>query len=77
MKILSPITENADIANKKYVDDNIPTVPVTDVKINNTSILSSGSANIVTNTAYNASSNKIATMTDIANAITTALNTPV
>ena len=38
---------------------------VSDVKINNTSIVSSGVANFVTNTAYNASSNKIATMSDI------------
>lgn len=36
----------------------------TDVRINNTSITSGGVANIVTNTAYNASSNKIATMSD-------------
>ena len=39
--------------------------PVTDVKINNTSIVSSGVANFVTNTAYNASTNKIATMSDL------------
>lgn len=38
---------------------------VSDVKINNTSIVSSGVANIVTNTAYNSSTNKIATMSDI------------
>lgn len=37
----------------------------TDVQINGTSITSSGVANIVTNTAYNASSNKIATMSDL------------
>ena len=37
----------------------------TDVQINGTSITSGGVANIVTNTAYNASSNKIATMSDI------------
>jgi hypothetical protein len=37
----------------------------TDVKINGTSITSSGVANIVTNTAYNASTNKIATMNDL------------
>lgn len=49
----------------------------TDVQINGTSIVSSGTANILTNTAYNASTNKIATMTDISNAITTALNTSV
>ena len=39
--------------------------PVTDVKINNTSIVSSGVANFATNTAYNASTNKIATMSDL------------
>jgi len=77
MKILAPITENQDIPNKKYVDDNIPSIPVSDVKINNTSILSGEEANIVTNTPYNASTNPMATMTDIANAITTTLNTPV
>lgn len=65
MKILSPITENKDIANKKYVDDSIPSVPVTDVKINGTSIVSDDVANIVTNSAYNASTNKIATMSDV------------
>ena len=37
----------------------------TDVRINGTSITSSGVANIVTNTAYNASTNKIATMNDL------------
>ena len=45
--------------------DQIPSVPVQDVQINGTSILSSGNANILTNTAYNASSNKIATMSDL------------
>lgn len=37
----------------------------TDVQINGTSITSGGVANIITNSAYNASSNKIATMSDI------------
>lgn len=146
MKILSPITENKDIANKKYVDDIIPldfygqgisiprtsdlndyttigkyyassasaaqslsncpttvnfvmyvikrtsdisqiiidlyghiytrhassaglpddwrTVPY-DIRINNSSVLLNGIATIATNTAYNANSNKIATMSDV------------
>jgi hypothetical protein len=59
---LAPVATSGsynDLSNK-------PTIPTqTDVKINNTSITSSGVANIVTNTAYNASSNKIATMSDI------------
>lgn len=38
---------------------------VSDVKINNTSIVSSGVANIITNSAYDSSTNKIATMSDI------------
>lgn len=37
----------------------------TDVQINGTSITSGGVANIITNTAYNASSNKVATMSDM------------
>ena len=37
----------------------------TDVQINSTSITSGGVANIVTNTAYDASNNKIATMSDL------------
>lgn len=37
----------------------------TDVQINGTSITSSNVANIVTNSAYNSSSNKIATMSDL------------
>jgi len=37
----------------------------TDVQINGTSITSGGTANIITNSAYNASSNKIATMSDL------------
>lgn len=37
----------------------------TDVQINGTSITSNNVANIVTNTAYNPSSNKIATMSDV------------
>lgn len=41
----------------------------TDVEINGTSILSNNVANIVTNTAYNSSSNKIATMNDLANKV--------
>ena len=40
---------------------------VDDVQINGTSIVSSKIANIQTNTAYNSSSNKIATMTDLLN----------
>lgn len=40
-------------------------IPVTDVRINGTTILSSGIANFVTNTAYNASFNKFAMMADL------------
>ena len=45
----------------------IPTInyPVTDVQINGTSIVSSKVANFLTNTAYNSSTNKIATMSDL------------
>ena len=39
----------------------------TDVQINGTSIISNNTANILTNTAYNAGTNKIATMSDVPN----------
>lgn len=42
----------------------------TDVQINGTSIVSSNVANILTNTAYNSSSNKIATMSDLPSEVT-------
>lgn len=38
---------------------------ITDVQVNGTSVVSSGVANVVTETAYNASTNKIATMADM------------
>lgn len=46
------------------------------IKANGTAIAkdSSGATNLVFNTAYNASTNKIATMADIQNAITAAIS---
>lgn len=41
----------------------------TDVQINETSIVSNGTANIVTETDYNSSSNKLATMIDVNNGV--------
>lgn len=54
-------------AIKAYVDNNSGGGggSSTDVQINGTSITSQGVANIITNSAYNASSNKIATMNDL------------
>ena len=49
---------------------------VDNVLINGSSIVSNRTANIVTNTAYNSSTNKIATMTDITNAMTVVTFTP-
>lgn len=43
----------------------IPSSPVTDVQINGSTILSGTVANFLTNSAYNSSTNKIATMTDL------------
>lgn len=42
----------------------------TDVQVNGTSITSNNVANLITNTAYNASTNKIATMSDLPSAVT-------
>ena len=39
-------TNNMDVATKQYVDNAIPSVPVTDVQMNSTSIVSSGTATI-------------------------------
>ena len=64
----SDYTIPSEKAIKTYVDNNSGGGggTATDVQINGTSITSNNVANIITNTAYNASSNKIATMADIA-----------
>lgn len=49
--------------------------PVTDIQVNSSSILSSGTANLVTNSAYNSSSNKIATMNDLPSSVTLTATT--
>ena len=46
----------------------------TDVQINGVSITNNDIANIMTNTAYNANTNKIATMTDVSNAVASKLD---
>ncbi|MBP5722457.1 MAG: hypothetical protein J6X18_02595 [Bacteroidales bacterium] len=54
-----------------------PSVPVQDVTVGGTSVVSSGTAVIVTEGTYNASTNKIATMADLPEVIaltTTELN---
>ena len=48
-----------------YIFTSTPFTITRDVKINGNSIVESSVANIVTNTAYNPSTNKIATMSDI------------
>lgn len=75
-KLSLPAKENA-VQNKiNEIIDNLGGGgggTATDVQINGTSITSNNVANIVTNTAYNASSNKIATMSDVDN-VATGLN---
>lgn len=68
------IQNQIDLLSDKFSE--ITESSVYDVQINGTSILSSGIANILTNTAYNSSSNKVATMTDINNAMTVVTFTP-
>ena len=48
----------------------IPSVPVDDVQVDGSSVVSNGVARIVTEGTYNASTNKIATMSDLPAAIT-------
>lgn len=77
-KLTLPAKENA-VQNKiNEIIDNLGGGgggTATDVQINNTSITNNGIANIVTNTAYNASSNKIATMGDVATSLSGKANT--
>lgn len=47
------------------VTKNIPSETITDIQVNGTSVVSNGVANLLTNTAYNASTNKVATMNDL------------
>lgn len=63
-KITSAPTPNETIGKINEIIDNLGGGG-TDVQINGTSITSNNVANIVTNTAYNASTNKIATMSDV------------
>ena len=58
-----PIYEYKDGKIREWQYDSGGTI--SDVKVNNTSIVSSGVANLVTESAYNSSSNKIATKNDI------------
>lgn len=55
-------TKTSDLTNDSGF---ITNEHVTDVRINGTSILANKVANIITNTAYNATTNKIATMADV------------
>lgn len=64
-KITNAPTQNETIEKINEVIDNLGgSGTATDVQINGTSITSNNVANIVTNSAYNATSNKIATMAD-------------
>lgn len=62
----------ADITTTYYKASNpdgytTNTGTITGISVNGTSIATSGVANIVTNTTYNSSTNKLATMTDVVN----------
>lgn len=66
----SDITTGTDTTNKLVSAKTIADVlgaagSVTDVQVGGTSILNNGVANIITNSTYNSSSNKIATMSDL------------
>lgn len=63
-KITSAPTPNETIGKINEIIDNLGGGG-TDVQINGTSITSNNVANIVTNSAYNATSNKLATMADV------------
>lgn len=56
---------NLTTTDKTDLVSSINEVNSKDVQVNGTSIVSSGVANLVTNTAYNSSSNKLTTMSDV------------
>lgn len=65
---ITTIESDGDIYRSLYITSQV--IPSgggasTDVQVNGTSITSNNVANLITNTAYNASSNKIATMSDL------------
>lgn len=64
-KLQLPAKDNAVQLKINEIIDNLGGGGATDVQINSTSITNQGVANIVTNSAYDASSNKIATMSDL------------
>lgn len=64
-KLTSPISQNDLINKTNEIIDNLGGGGATDVQINGTSITSGGVANILTESAYNSSTNKIATMSDV------------
>lgn len=61
-------------ANNKLDDQELSTASVDDVQVNGTSVVEDGVANIVTNTAYDEDSNKIATMSDVSEMSVTILD---
>lgn len=65
-KIVVPTGNGSDTITANFIDSSSGYMK--DVQVNGTSITSGGTANLITNTAYNASSNKIATMADVGSA---------
>lgn len=65
-KMTVPTNNGSDTITANFVDT--ASGYMKDVKVNGTSVTSGGSANLITNTAYDAASNKLATMADIAGA---------
>lgn len=72
IKYFGKLNDPKDLVTKEYVDNNGGKVD--DIKANGSSIVSNKVVDLKFNTAYNSSTNKIATMTDINNAIGSAIN---
>ena len=65
LEIIHPMYEYKNGKLREYISETGGGGSATDVQVNGTSITSGGVANLLTETAYNSSTNKIATMSDL------------
>ncbi len=65
LEIIHPMYEYKNGKLREYISETGGGGTLTDVQVNSTSVVAGGVANVLTETAYDASTNKIATMADL------------